>query len=123
MSQLEEKSKLVSSLIEIKCLITCKCQLQFKLSYLKRKLGLSVSIAANNSHLEEISELQEKIAILNRKNKELEELVCILQDEEIITFQNGRYGNNIRECIMELLSVNVSKGRNDLKSGVLKHPS
>lgn len=76
--KLEEKSKQRDSLLEIKCLITHKRQLQFKPGYFK-KIGHSVSIADSDSHLKEISELQEKIAILNRENKELEELVCILQ--------------------------------------------
>ncbi|XP_065641561.1 uncharacterized protein LOC136073625 isoform X1 [Hydra vulgaris] len=39
---------------------------------------------------------------------ELQKLVSLLDDDEVITFEDGRYSDDIRETIMKLLSMNVS---------------
>ena len=56
----------------------------------------------------EVSSLSKKVQELVKENRDLNQLVAILQDDEIVTFQNGRYCNEIREVIMELVSLNVT---------------
>ena len=45
---------------------------------------------------------------LIHENKQLHQLISLLDDHEVITFENGRFTNELREVIMELLSMNVS---------------
>ena len=66
----------------------------------------------NIDHLKnEFEHLSNKVKELNSENKDLEMLIALLEDEEIVTFQNGRYCDEIREVIMELLSLNVSMNK------------
>ena len=52
--------------------------------------------------------LKEKIASLDLSFAEASEgLQSLLASEEITTFENGKYTNDIRACIYELLSLNV----------------
>ena len=44
---------------------------------------------------------------LKEKNKELEQLPCLLEDETITTFENGKYIDEVREVIMDLFAKNV----------------
>ena len=86
-----------------------KRQLQYKTSNLKRKVKQNLD-NLDTSQLDEISELEEKVKNLNKENKDLKELVSLLQDQKI-TFQNGRYVDDIRETIMQLLNLNVSMNK------------
>ena len=64
MSHLEEKSKqLDSSLLELNGLKTRKRQLQFRVSYLKRKIVHCSSDSVGDSNLKEITNLQTKFQI------------------------------------------------------------
>ena len=121
--QLENKSiSLDSSKSEVEALKYQKCQLQYKVCYLKRKVTEVSTENTGSACLDEIADLQKNIEDLNRENKELQELICLLQDEEIIVFQNGRYCDDIRETIMELLNMNVSMNKvNDVIKLVLKN--
>nr|XP_047144798.1 uncharacterized protein LOC124818272 [Hydra vulgaris] len=56
----------------------------------------------------EVVSLYSKTNILKEENLELQKLVSLLDDDEVITFEDGRYSDDIRETIMKLLSMNVS---------------
>ena len=55
--------------------------------------------------------LEQKTSLLLLEKTELNQLVNILNDDEIVTFENGRYCNGVRETIKELLSLNVSMNK------------
>ncbi|XP_057300254.1 uncharacterized protein LOC130630693 [Hydractinia symbiolongicarpus] len=58
---------------------------------------------------------------LTEENRDLQMLVSLLNDNEIVTFEGGRYSDEIREVVMELLSLNVSMGKvNDVIKVVLE---
>ncbi|XP_066927180.1 ERC protein 2-like [Clytia hemisphaerica] len=52
--------------------------------------------------------LHSKVKTLNCENRQLQQFVALLQDDEVVTFHDGRYCNEIREVIMQLLQLNVS---------------
>ena len=60
----------------------------------------------------EVAQEQNKIKLKEKeikiKQKELDYLHTVLDSEQIQAFHDGKYNNNIRLSIMELLSVNVS---------------
>ena len=61
-----------------------------------------------------------KVDNLNAENNELEKLVALLQNDTVVTFADGRYTDEIREVIMELVSLNVSINKvNDVIEVVL----
>ena len=48
-------------------------------------------------------------------------LTCLLEDDTISTFEDGKYADEVREVIMELLAMNVSMSKvNDVIWTVLK---
>ena len=48
----------------------------------------------------------------NNKISELEQLNILLESDQVLTFENGRYINEVRECIMALLTkCNVSMNK------------
>ena len=55
--------------------------------------------------------LEERISFLERKNKDLEQLIVLLEDDKITSFQEGRYNDTIRRTIMALLAQNVSMNK------------
>ena len=56
----------------------------------------------------EIKKLKLAISDLDRSNAELhEELESIMSSDEIITFEGGKYTDDVRACVYELLSLNV----------------
>lgn len=120
--QLDKKSSsLDSAKLEVETLKHQKRQYQYKVAYFKRRINELAGENVESAFLDEISDLQKKIIILNRENKDLQELICLLQDKEVATFQDGRYCDDIRETIMELLNMNVSMNKvNDVIKLVLK---
>ena len=65
--------------------------------------------------------MKDKVSFLEEKNKDLGRLKSLLDDREVLTFENGRYVNEIREVIMTLISMNVSMNSvNDVIRVVLK---
>ena len=58
-----------------------------------------------------ILKLESSADELKEKNKELEQLTCLLEDETITTFENGKYVDEVREVIMDLLAMNVSMNK------------
>ena len=98
-----------------------KKKLQFKISYLKRKAGKNTKNNGDNELLKQVVDYEEQITQLENENKELEQLVDLLQDDEIVTFQEGKYCDEVREVIMELLSMDVSMNQvNNVIKIVLK---
>lgn len=60
---------------------------------------------------EELESLQERVKFLERREKELQELIDLMEDDSIMTFEEGRYNDCIRQTIMELLAQNVSMNK------------
>ena len=58
-----------------------------------------------------ILKLESSAEELKEKNKELEQLTCLLEDETITTFENGKYVDEVRDVIMDLLAMNVSMSK------------
>ena len=69
----------------------------------------------------ELDTLNTRVRELAVENRQLEQLVALFQDNELVTFEGGRYTDDIREVVMELLSLNVSMNKvNDVIKVVLK---
>ena len=64
-----------------------KKKLQFKISYLKCKAGKNTKNNGDDELLKQVVDYEEQITQLENENKELEQLVDLLQDDEIVTFQ------------------------------------
>ena len=76
-----------------------KKNLQKKLNYYENKLsGTSSDFPADvkNKLEEEVQQLRHSISSLKDENKDLQQLIVLLEDEEVVTFQNGRYSNELR---------------------------
>ena len=58
---------------------------------------------------QKIEELNEEVEQLERDNFDLRETVeeIMVSNDEILTFQHGKYIADIRACCYELLSLNV----------------
>ena len=54
----------------------------------------------------EIRSLKEEISCLSLDNAKLNDAIQSIETE-ITTFENGKYTNDVRACIYELLSLNV----------------
>ena len=70
-------------------------------------------------HEIEIKELKDKIDINNKRINELEQLNVGLEKDEIILFENGKYVNEVRDCIMSLATecnVSINKVNNVIKT-------
>lgn len=48
---------------------------------------------------------------LKKKNNKLEQLNCLLEDETISTFEDGKYVDDVCKVIINLLAMNVSKSK------------
>lgn len=79
-------------------------------SYWKAKVG-NIKDHDSTKRVElrrEIEILKDKISVLSLDNAEMgETLESILSSEEITTLEGGRYTDDVRACIYELLSLNV----------------
>ena len=112
---------------KIEMLCQEKRNLKKKLSLVKNNLSktketISFLSIENLTFLKsEVKELSEKVESLNKENIYLNGLLELLEDEKIVTFERGRYSNDTREIIIELLSLNVSMNKvNDVIKIVLK---
>ena len=116
--KLSAKMKSMSSKLEdfsdetISTLKKEKHATQKKITHLQKKLNSHKNdLDTVNMYEKEMEELDNSVSILEKENKDLQKFIAILEDPEIITFENGRYNNEVREVIMELLSLNVSMSR------------
>ena len=102
-----------------------KERLRKKISHMKTKLNKKYMLLhefSSHDFTKIINEcddydLSRKVKDLSDENQDLQELVSLLEDDEVVTFHDGRYCNEIREVIMCLLSMNVSMRNID---GVIK---
>ena len=118
---------LENSNAKVEMLCQEKRNLKKKLSHVKNNISktketISFLSIENLTFLKsEVKELSEKVESLNKENIYLNGLLELLEDEKIVTFERGRYSNDIREVIMELLSLNVSMNKvNNVIKIVLK---
>ena len=66
------------------------------------------SLGNKSALYDEIKILKDKVSSLDLCNAELnDEIVSVLSSEEITTFEGGKYIDDVRTCIYELLSLNV----------------
>ena len=56
----------------------------------------------------EYDELEKKLENMIAEYRELHDIISLMENDEIVTFENGKYKNEIHEVIMSLLSMNVS---------------
>ncbi len=56
---------------------------------------------------EEIKKLHDELSDLSLENCELQDSIESIVSEELTTFEHGRYSDDVRVCIYELLSLNV----------------
>lgn len=54
-----------------------------------------------------ILKLELSVGEFKEKNKDLEQLICLFEDEIIIIFENGKYVDEVREVIMDFFVMNV----------------
>ena len=89
-----------------------KHKLQKKFSYSKKRLEIYSAGFGDPKEKEilgnEIDNLEKEVKRFSSENKELLQLVSLLEKDEVKTFENGRYTNEVREVIMELLNLNVN---------------
>ena len=121
------KSKLTSTKTEkelnkdLECLQKNLCKKEFcieELNMNKRKImnklyKLQKKIRLNDGHnlqkLEnECENLRSQVNLLSTEKEELQELVDICNSEDIITFANGRFTDEMRKTVMDLVAHNVS---------------
>lgn len=119
---LEQEKKILSDKVEhfeeklelfdttIKSLVNERRALMLRVNHVKKKLkdAERKEIVIESSLSEEMHLLEDKLKSLETENRELSDLGAVLNSPEIIAFQNGRYTDDIRETIMELLQQNVA---------------
>ena len=60
---------------------------------------------------EYVKDLRIKMNLLDQRNRELEQLFVLLESEEIETFHDGKYDDEVREVVMDLLCMNVGMNK------------
>ena len=56
----------------------------------------------------ECENLRSQVDLLSTEKEELQELVNICNSEDIITFANGRFTDEMRKTVMDLVAHNMS---------------
>ena len=80
-----------------------------------------VSKVSLKSQRENLLPWLKKSKKINAENLQLQQFINLMEDNEMITFKEGKYTNEIREVIMELFALNVSMNKvNDVIRVVLK---
>ena len=121
LSEVKEKCEQAKS--EVEQLKQQKIGLQKKVSHIKKQKSTQANeIDLLKEHnAANILKLESCAKELKEKNKELEQLTCLLEDETISTFEDGKYVDEVREVIMDLLAMNVSMSKvNEVIRTVLK---
>ena len=104
---ISDKNKLEKSVNKLAADLTCTVSTQKQLVKEKNKLFKKldeIKVKLQSSNAKDIDEfekqcrsLESKVQILNKEN-ELEKLVEILQNDEVITFANGRF-TQFTQCL------------------------
>ena len=121
LSEVKENCEQAKS--EVEQLKQQKICLQKKVSHIKKQKSTQANeIDLLKEHnAANILELKSCAKELKEKNKELQQLTCLLEDETISTFEDGKYIDEVREVIMDLLAMNVSMSKvNEVIRTVLK---
>lgn len=121
LSGVKEKCERAKSYVEQ--LKQQKIGLQKKVSHVKKQKSTQANeIDLLKEHnAANILKLESCAKELKEKNKELEQLTCLLEDETISTFEDSKYVDEVREVIMDLLAMNVSMSKvNEVIRTVLK---
>ena len=121
LSGVKEKCEQAKS--EVEQLKQQKIGLQKKVSHIKKQKSTQANeIDLLKEHdTANILKLESCAKELKEKNKELEQLTFLLEDETISTFEDGKYVDEVREVIMDLLAMNVSMSKvNEVIRTVLK---
>ena len=125
-----EKNRLEKSVNKLTKDLTSSVSTQKQLIKEKKKLLKKldeIKVKLQSSNVKDIDELdkqyhllESKVQLLNKENNDLEKLVEILQDDKLVTFADGRFTDETREVIMELVPLNVSINKvNDVIEVVL----
>ena len=115
--KLKNKDNEIKSLKEEKARLRQKIYNQNKA--LKREAESFEKLKAEVA--QEQNEIELKVKEIKIKQKELDYLQTVLDSQQIQTFHDGKYNDNIRLCIMELLSMNVSVNKvNEVIQTVIK---
>jgi hypothetical protein len=72
-------------------------------------------------HEAEIQVLKNEISEHKIRIFELEQLNTLLESDQIVTFENGKYSNEIRECIVFLISTHLLSPLMNLNSQLFSH--
>ena len=121
LSGVKEKCEQAKS--EVEQLKQQKIGLQKKVSHIKKQKSTQANEIdlLKERNAANILKLESCAKELNEKNKELEQLTCLLEDETISTFEHGKCVDEVREVIMDLLAMNVSMSKvNEVIRTVLK---
>ena len=107
------KRKLLGSDSQVKKLQAKLDRINHRAVYWKKRLqDISISSDAKKKELsDKIVSLKEEVASLAFHNSELNDTIqSILSSEpQIATFENGKYTDDVRACVYELLSLNVGR--------------
>ena len=106
----EHEKKLVGSESQLKKLRAKLDRVNHRAEYWKKRVNaIDDDCATKKKKLrDEIESLKREVSVLSLDNAELNETVqSIMSDPEIITFENGKFTDDVRACIYELLSLNV----------------
>ena len=98
--------ELSNSKCSVKDLKSVKKGLARKVNMLKKNLT-KVKLG-DVTKFEEIDNLTMQVKNFNEENKDLRQLVNLLNNEELVTFENGRFNDDIRQAVMKLVDLNVS---------------
>ena len=107
------ETELGNSKCTVKDLKSAKKGLSRKVNMLKENLS-KVKLGDVTTFEEEMDNLTKQVKNLNEENKDLRQLVNLLNNEELITFENGRFNGDIRQAVMKLVGLNVSIKKIDL---------
>ena len=115
--QLELSSEKCNSLEqELAQALQSKRKCQRRLSYFKCKQAGDV-LGEMGRIEEQLDECYRRIKQLTSENRELQEMVLFLEEnDEIVTFQEGKYTDNVREVYMKLLNLGV--GRRNIQDAI-----
>ncbi len=73
-----------------------------------------------SASVEKKQSLEKRLNFVKKREKELQELQCLLESDTITTFAEGRYTNEIRELVMEFYACNVSLNKvNDVIKAIV----
>ena len=102
------KNKVFGSDSQVKKLHAKLDRVNHRALYWKKKVkDISSSESTKKKKLQdEVQSLKEEIASLSLENSEFDDVIQSIESE-ITTFEHGKYTDDVRACIYELLSLNV----------------